>query len=273
MRHRLAIAALAVVLLAACSSGKKAASPSTTLPATELTTTTIATTPVIARILSPEAGSVQGSAGKGMVIVLEFTAVGPAALPAQFRVGGELPAPATGAKPGHNPAFPGLVVGTTTTGAALGGPAANLANLFQIVSPSKQPDGSMKVTAVWTNTEAAFGTDADVTLGVVTVSGTAPDLIPQPLTDLAINSNVASVVFHLSAADAGATVPVATGGSTTTAPRTSTTVARSATTTVPRGATTSTGPRSTTSTTRPSNTSTTVQATTTTTRLLGILTP
>lgn len=265
MRLRLALAALAVVLLTACSSDKKAASPSPTSQLSQDTTTTLPATPVQIRITSPEAGSVQGSNGKGMVVVLTFTAVDPAALPAQFRVGGELPS--GGTKPGHNPAFPGLVVGTTTTGAALGGPAANLANLFQIVSPSRQPDGSMKVTAVWTNTQAVFGSDSDVTLGVVTVSGTAPDLIPQPLTDLAINSNVASVVFHLSAAEAGAAVGA--GTTTSTAPKTSTTTGR--TTTTVRGATTTTVARSTTSSIRPSTTSSTVRpAATTTTKLLGI---
>jgi hypothetical protein len=266
MRSRLAIAALAVVLLAACSSGKKAATPSSTSELVQDTTTSIPTTPVVAKIVSPEPNSVQGSAGKGMVVVLTFTASDPTALPAQFRVGGELPTAAS-TKPGHNPAFPGLVVGTTTTGAALGGPGANLANLFQIVSPSKQPDGSVKVTAVWTNTQAAFGADADVTLGVVTVSGTAPDVIPQPLTDMPLNSNVASVTFHLSAADAG-TAAAAGGSTTTTAPKTSTTAGR-VTTTTRRGATTTTVARSTTSTTRPTGTTTTVPATTTT-KLLGI---
>ncbi|MDQ6725540.1 MAG: hypothetical protein M3066_05160 [Actinomycetota bacterium] len=134
------------------------------------------------------------------------------------------------------------------------------------MSPSKQPDGSIKVTAVWTNTQAAFGTDADVTLGVVTVSGTAPDLIPQPLTDLAINSNIASVVFHLSPTDVGGVA--AASSSTTTAPKTSTTVR--ATTTTARGATTTTLVRSSTTSTTRLSTTTTVRPTTTTTKLLGI---
>jgi len=266
MRQRLAIAALAVVLLASCSSGKKATPSASTTPGLEDTTTSLPQTPVVAKILSPEAGSVQGTAGKGMVVVLTFTATDPSALPAQFRVGGDLPS-AT-AKPGHNPAFPGLVVGTTTTAAGLGGPTANLANLFQIVSPAKQPDGSVKVTAVWTNTQANFGTDNDITLGVFTVAGTAPDVVPQPPADIPINSNVVSVTFHLSAADAGAAVAGGTT-TTTTASKTTTTTGRATSTTV-RGTTTTTRPSSsTTSSSRPATT-TTVPATTTTTRLLGL---
>lgn len=190
--RRLAVLALAMVPLAACSSSKKA-SPTVPQSSEQATTTTVAPTPVVAKIVAPEAGSVQGSGGRGMVVVLTFTAADPAALPAQFRLGGQLPAPATPAKPGRNPAFPGLVVGATTTPGALGGPSANLANLFQIVSPAAQPDGSMRVTAVWTNAQPNFGTDVDITVGALTVAGDAPDVVPQPLTDMSLNSNVASV--------------------------------------------------------------------------------
>jgi len=199
---------------------------------------------------------VQGSAGRGMVIVLTFTAKDANALPAQFRVGGDLPSPATPAKPGHNPAFPGLVVGASTTAASLGGPEANLANLFQIVSPSKQPDGSVQVSAVWTNTSASFGSDTEVTLAAFTVEGTAPDKATPPLSQT-VTSNLAVVMFRLSAADAAGVGP---GGATsTTTPRATPTTGRSATTTT-RRVTTSVAP---TTTTRASTT-TTLPATTTT---------
>ncbi len=265
MRQRPALAALAVVLLTACSSDKKSSSPEP--PAFEGTTTTVPATPVVAKVVSPEMGSVQGSGGRGVLVVLTFTAKDAGALPPQFRLGGELPSPAASARPGHNPAFPGLVVGMTTTSAALGGPSANLANLFQIVSPALQPDGSMRVTAVWTNAQASFGSDTDVTLGVLTVSGTAPDVIPQPLTDMAINSNVASVVFRLAAAE-GPAVGAASSTSTSTV-RGSTTTSRPATSTTRRPTTTTTGAAATTTTARPATT-TTLPPATTTTRFLGL---
>lgn len=266
MRRRRLAVALAVLLLAACSSDKNDASP-TPPPFEEGTTTSsVPLTPVVARILSPERDSVQGSAGRGMVVVLTFTARDATALPAQFRVGGDLPSPATAAKPGHNPAFPGLVVGASTTAASLGGPEANLANLFQIVSPSTQPDGSVQVSAVWTNTSASFGSDADVTLAAFTVDGTAPDVATQPLTQT-VTSNLAVVTFRLSAAGGAAVAPA--GSTSSTTPRVTTTTARSATTTTRRVTTTTTTTRpSTTTTTR--LVTTTAPATTTTTKFLGL---
>jgi len=271
-RRRLALVPLALVLLANCSSGDRKSLPPPP-PFEQGTTTTIPATPVVAKIVTPEAGTVAGTGGKGMVVVLTFTATDPAALPAQFR----LAEGATTAKPGHNPAFPGLVVGTTVTPASLGGPGANLANLFQIVSPSLQPNGSMQVTAVWTNAQVSFGTDIDVTVGALTVSGTAPDLVPQPLTELSINSNVASSTFRLSAGSAGdagaagagaagaagaatTTTTTPSGKATTTTRRSSTTTSRSGTTTTIVGATTTT----------PRATTTGVPATTTT-KFLGNL--
>ena len=156
-----------------------------------------------------------------MVVVLTFTTKDPAMLPADFRLGGALPAPAGAVKPGHNPAFPGLVVTLSTTSADLGGPSANLANLFQIVSPSKQSDGWSQVSAVWTNAEASFGSDVDVTLGAFTVEGTAPDSVPQSTADLKVSSNPAQVTFHLSPAESTTTTRgrVTTTKATTTARR------------------------------------------------------
>lgn len=264
MRRPIVLAVLATVVLVSCSSGSKKGSSTPTSQLFQPTTSpSLPTTPVVARILSPDKGSVQGSGGKGMVVALVFTAKDASALPAQFRLGGALPSPAPAAKPGHNAAFPGLVVTLSTTSTPLGGPSANLANLFQIVSPAVQPDGSMQVTAVWTNTQAGFGSDVDATLDAYTVSGTAPDVAPQLAPDTNITSNTAEATFHVSST--GEENP-AVGSSTTS------TAAKGATTTTAKGATTTTVKPSTTvaPTTTTKATTTTVPPTTTTTRgLLG----
>jgi hypothetical protein len=202
-----------------------------------------------------------------MVVVLTFTAKDPTVLPAQFRLGGSLPAPAAPVKPGHNPAFPGLVVTLSTTGPALGGPTANLANLFQIVSPSLQLDGTTQVTAVWTNSQVDFGSDVDATITAYTVSGTAPDVLPATLANTDVNSNIIDVTFRVSAVT-GATVPApaATGPTTTTVAGATTTSVKPTTTTAKPGTTTTTARAAT----------TTVPATTSTTKCanpLGILCP
>lgn len=258
MLRRVVVIGLAAVVLASCSSGKKGASSTTTFPTFETTSTSaLPTTPVVGRLLSPERGSVQGSAGRGMVVALTFTARDPNVLAADFRFGGALPAPAPAAKPGANPAFPGLVVGVSTTSAALGGPSANLANLFQIISPATQLDGSKQVTAVWTNGTPDFGSDADVTLVAFVVSGVAPDVIPPSQANLDVISNPLEVTFRVSPATGGqtatpgATTTTVAGGTTTTSlkPTTTTTKAGAATTTTARPATTSTTLPATTSTT------------------------
>jgi len=265
----MAAAALAAVALVSCSSKKEGSTPTPTAPLLQQTTTSSTpTTAVVAKVLSPEQNSVQGSGGRGMVVVLTFTAKDPSALPADFRLGGSLPSPAPAAKTGHNPAFPGLVVGLSTTTIAAGGPSANLANLFQIVSPAKQPDGSVQVTAVWTNTQPNFGTDLDATLVAFTVTGAAPDVIPASPADMGVNSNPAQVTFHVSAAD-----------DTASASSTSTTTGQQGTSTTAKGTTTTTKPGTTaasssTTTTKPGATTTrpttTVPATTSTTKFLGI---
>jgi hypothetical protein len=260
---------LLAILMGACSSGGDDASTTTTFPSFDTTSTSfLPTTPVVGRALSPAPASVQGQGGRGMVVHLQFTARDASVLPAQFRLGGALPAPAPAARPGHNPAFPGLVVGLTTTGTALGGPSANLANLFQLVSPASQLDGSVQVSAVWTNASPDFGTDIDTTLVAYVVSGTAPDTIPATQANIDVISNTVEVTFRLGSGEAGAPT-VGAGGATTT----STSTARGATTTSVRPTTTTTRPATTTAaptTTRPATT-TTVRATTTScTLLLGL---
>ena len=258
MFRRLGALAVVALVIASCSNGGDSTVPTTAPPVIETTTTSLPpTTPVVARVLSPERGTVQGSAGKGMVVVLTFTAREASALQATYR------APGATTKPGHNPAFPGLVVGLSTTGAALGGPSANLANLFQIVSPSLQLDGSLQVTAVWTNTSADFGSDVDASLVAFTVAGTAPDTVPETQGNLDVISNRAEVTFRMSPlTEPGVAVGPTT--SSTTAPGASTSTTRPTATTT----TTTAKPAATTTTTRPPTT--TVPRTTSTTKLLGL---
>ena len=263
MLRRLVIAGLVAVLLTACTSDE-AAPPAPTFAGLDTTTTSaLPTTPVIGRVLSPEKGSVQGNGGRGMVVALTFTARDASALSAQFR--GALSPAAAAAKPGHNPAFPGLVVGLSSTGTALGGPSANLANLFQIVSPAVQLDGSMQVSTVWVNAQPDFGTDVDTTLTAFVVSGTAPDVIPPSQANIDVISNPVEVTFRVSgtggaAAVAGETpTTTATPGATTTTLRSSTATTRPVSTPAPTAATTRPAP------------ATTAPPTTTTTLLLGIL--
>lgn len=262
MLRRLALAGLAALLLASCSSGDDSSSPDPTTPVRDTTTTSaLPNTPVVGRILSPERASVQGSGGRGMVVALSFIARDATVLPATFRLGGALPSPAPAVKAGHNPAFPGLVVTLSTTGTALGGPTANLANLFQIVSPALQLDGSMHVSAVWTNNQVDFGSDVDTSLAAYVLSGTAPDVLPPTQANLDVISNALEVTFRVSpVTDPAAAAAAAAGAATTTVPG-----ATGATTTSLRQ-TTTTRPTSTTgapATTRPT-TATTVPAPTTT---------
>ena len=266
MLRRLLIAGFAAVLLASCNGGDDEGSSPTTTPFDfdATSTTLLPTTPVVAKVLSPEPASVQGAGGRGMVVALKFIAQDPTLLPAQFRLGGALPPPAPAAKPGHNPAFPGLVVGLSTTGSALGGPSVNLANLFQVVSPSLQLDGSREVSAVWTNSAVEFGTDVDTTLTAYVVAGTAPDTIPPSLTNVDVLSNTVEITFHIGAGEESPAIAAGTPTSTasTTPGATITTRAGAATTTTRAGATTTTT-RPATTTTRAS---TTVPPSTSTTR-------
>jgi len=275
MLRRLFIAGLAAALLASCSGGDDEGSSPTTTPFIfdGPTTTLPPSTPVVARLLSPEPASVQGAGGRGMVVALKFSAKDPTVLPAEFRLGGALPAPAPAARPGHNPAFPGLVVGLSSTGSALGGPSVNLANLFQVVSPSLQLDGSREVSAVWTNSAVDFGTDIDTVLTAYVVAGTAPDTIPPSQGNIDVLSNTIEVTFHIGGAGGSPAVAPADASSATTSstrPGATTTTARGATTTSTRPAAATTVAPATT-TTAPPATTTTRPPTTTTTCFLGLL--
>lgn len=270
MLRRLLIAGLAAVLTGACTSNDEPSASPGTFPVFDTTTTSaLPTTPVIGRALSPEKGTVQGSGGRGMVVVLTFTARDASVLSAEARAALSAAAIAAAAKPGHNPAFPGLVVGLSSTGTALGGPSANLANLFQIVSPALQLDGSMQVSTVWTNAQPDFGIDLDTTLVAYVVSGTAPDLIPQSQANIDVISNSVEVTFRISGTAADAAAAASSPTSTTRAGATTTTAVRATTTTArPPSTTVATGP--TTLRPAPPTTAITVPPTTTTTKLLGI---
>lgn len=269
MLRRLLIAGLAAVLLASCSGDDEGSSPTTTSFSFDGTSTTLLpTTPVVAKVLSPEPASVQGAGGRGMVVALKFSAMDPAVLPAEFRLGGALPPPAPAARPGHNPAFPGLVVGLSTTGSALGGPSVNLANLFQVVSPSLQLDGSREVSAVWTNSAVDFGTDVDTTLIAYVVAGTAPDTIPPSVANIDVLSNTVEVTFHIGAGEESPAIAAGTPTSTASTTPGATTTTRAGATTTTRAAATTTTTRPATTTTRPA---TTVPPSSSTTRCTVVL--
>lgn len=266
MLRRGVMVGVAALMMASCTSGEKKGSAPPTFPLYETTTTApLLTEPVVASVLSPAKASVQGRGGLGMVVVLTFTARDPNVVPAALRADGALSTATAALKPGANPAFPGLVVGLSTTGAALGGPSANLANLFQTVSPAKQLDGSMLVSVVWTNGQADFGSDTDATLVAFVVSGAAPDVIPPSQANLDVISNPVEVTFRVSpTSDASASTATQT---TTTAP-----TATDQTTTSVRPTTSTTKPPvtgATTATTRPATTTT--RPTTSTTLFLGLI--
>lgn len=252
MLRRLVIAGLAAVLFASCSGGDDDGSSSTTTSFNfdGTSTTLLPTTPVVAKVLSPEPASVQGAGGRGMVVTLKFSAKDPTVLPAEFRLGGALPPPAPAARPGHNPAFPGLVVGLSSTGSALGGPSVNLANLFQVVSPSLQLDGSQEVSAVWTNSAVDFGSDIDTTLTAYVVAGTAPDTIPPSLANVDVLSNTVEITFHIGGGEASPAVAAGTPTSVTSATPAATPTTRAAATPTTRAAATTTTARPATTTTR-----------------------
>jgi len=202
MRTRLVLAAsAAAVVLAGCGSTSSTASaPTTTSPAALASTsppTTVAAKAVTAQVFSPEKGSIQGVSGSGMVVDLAFRSKDAALLAGTFRLGGALPDPAAPVKPGRLDALPGLVVTLSTTGDGAGGPTANLANLFQIVSVSRQADGSAEVWATWTNAKPGFGIDVDTVLDAYLVRGDAPDKVPADRAGLDVVSNLINVPFHL----------------------------------------------------------------------------
>jgi hypothetical protein len=208
----------AALVLAGCSSGgaKKKATATTTTSSTPATAVT-------GEALSPAPGSTQGSSGVGVMVDLVFRTKDPLLLPAAVRTAG----PGT---PGTNPVFAGLEVTLSGTDPALGGPTANLANLFQTVAVSQLADGTREVRAVWISATGRFGVGVDSTLEAYVVRGVAPTKAPPDLNGLDVVSNVIHVQFHIGgqAPSTSTSSPTPPASSTTPAP--TTTVRRTTTT-------------------------------------------
>jgi hypothetical protein len=233
MKRFMVLPVVAGLVLAACSSGGSKKNT-----AANSTTSSSAATVVTVQAFSPEANSVQGVCGNGIVIDLSIRAKDPNLLKSGIRA-------AQPGQPGRNPIYQNLVVTLSTTEPALGGPQANIAGLFQIVSVSQQSDGSGEIWATWVNGQPRFGVDLDSVLDAYVVSDPAPATVPADRTGLNVVSNLVHVPFHV----AGAV------GNTPCA-QTSTTAA---------GATSTTGRTTTTARTTTSKATTTTHATTSTT--------
>jgi hypothetical protein len=143
------------------------------------------------------------------------------------------------------------VVTLSTTDTSIGGPQANLADLFQLVGVSQQSDGSAEVWATWVNAAAKFGVDVDSALEAYVVRGDAPATVPSDRNGLDVVSNVIQVQFHIAGAANGgsSTSSSSMPTSSTTRPVTSTTVRATTTTHATTSTTKVTTPSSTTSTT------------------------
>ena len=234
MKRFMVLTVVAGLVLAACSSGgskKKTAANSTT--------SSSAATAVTVQAFSPEPNSAQGVCGNGIVIDLSIRSKDPNLLKAAVRA-------ALPGQPGRNPIYQNLVVTLSTTEPALGGPQANLAGLFQIVSVSQQSDGSGEIWATWINGQPRFGVDVDSALDAYVVADAAPATVPADRAGLNVVSNVVHVPFHVAGAVGSTacapttTVPTSTSttGHTTTTARTTTTrvvttTTHATTTTVP----------------------------------------
>ena len=94
-----------------------------------------------------------------------------------YRPGLNLPPAPTSAPGMPDPNAPGLVVTLSTTGAAAGGPSANLAGLFQETAVARS-FGQQQVFSDWTVAKPGlFGTNVQTTLTAFVVSGTAPGTV------------------------------------------------------------------------------------------------
>src|SRR3954469_11079960 len=218
MKRFMVLPVVAGLILAACSSGGSKKNT-----AANSTTSSSSATPATVQAFSPEPNSVQGICGNGIVIDLAIRSKDPNLLKAAIRA-------SQPGQPGRNPAYQNLVVTLSTTEPALGGPQANIAGLFQIVSVSQQSDGSGEIWATWVNGQPRFGVDVDSALDAFVVGDAAPATVPADRTGLNVVSNVVHVPFHV-AGSVGSqpcapttTVPssTTTSGRTTTTARTTT---------------------------------------------------
>jgi hypothetical protein len=232
MRRFLGVSVAAALVLAGCSAG--GGNKKSTAAVSSTTSSTAPATPVTGHAFSPEPSSIQGAAGTGILVDLAFKSKETDLLKAALRT-------TSPGRPGRNPAFPGLVVTLSTTDAALGGPQANLADLFQIISTSQLPDGSMQVWATWANGLPRFGVDVDSVLEAYVVRGDAPVMVSSDRAGLDVVSNVVNVQFHIGggAAPGASTSTTGVSGASSTTRRTTATTVRSATTTTKAATTTS----------------------------------
>src|SRR5947209_20466932 len=213
MQRFMVLTVAAAMVLAACSSGgskKKAASS---------TTSSTAATAATVQVFSPEANSIQGVCGNGIVVDLAIRSRDSNLLKAAVR-------PAQPGQFGRNPAYQNLVVTLSTTEPGLGGPQANIAGLFQIVSVSQQSDGSGEVWATWVNGQTHWGVDVDSVLDAYVLADPAPPTVPADRSGLNVVSNLVHVPFHV--AGAVGSTPCAT--TATTAPSSTSTSGKTTTT-------------------------------------------
>jgi hypothetical protein len=224
MRRFFVLAIAAPLVLAGCSSGgsnKKTGAS---------TTSSSSATAVVAQSFSPEANSTQGVCGVGMTFDLAFRSKETSLVKAGVRTAGQ-------GQPGRNAAIPGFVATLTTTDTALGGPQANLANLFQLVGVSQQPDGSAEVWVTWVNAAAKFGVELDSVFEAYLVAGDAPATVTADRAGLDVRSNVIHTAFHVAGAVPGgppcgtatSSSSSSTTGRTTTTVRTTTSKATTTT--------------------------------------------
>ncbi|MCU1449373.1 MAG: hypothetical protein JWP02_1543, partial [Acidimicrobiales bacterium] len=152
-------------------------------------------------------------------------------------------------RPGRSAVFPNLGVTLSTTDLALGGPQANLADLFQIVSVFQEPDGTAGVWATWTNTAPRFGIDTDAVLEAYVLRDNAPATLPADRAALDTISNVIHTPFHIAGPGCTTSSSSSSVPASTTSRPAATTTTRAATTTTRATTTTSSAPATTTTTT------------------------
>ena len=142
----------------------------------------------LATILSPSEGGTVAPTGWDLQVQILVPARYAAMVPATPAL---IPPTSPFFKPGPNHAFPGLVVTDTGTAAKLGGPARNLAGLFQVVGVEKDLSGDTVIEADWLVGKPLFGAVRDTCVRAFVVSGTAPAMIPSEPTNQQIGGKVA----------------------------------------------------------------------------------
>jgi len=94
-----------------------------------------------------------------------------------------------------DPGAPGLVVLLSTTPDAAGGPAANLAGVFQLNAVEQAHGRDLAFNDWEVGLPGFFGQDVDAVLTVFVVDGTAPGIVDMSEVDPI--SNVVQIPFHI----------------------------------------------------------------------------